>query len=46
MNDDPSEVDILYIKAIDDSGCLQKISDGIADSFIEKGKVFNVSLLF
>lgn len=39
MNDDPSEVEVLYIKAHDESGCLQKISDEIANNFIDRGKL-------
>ena len=38
MNDDPSEVEVLYIQAHDRSGCLQKISDDIANYFVDKGK--------
>ena len=37
MNDDPSQVDVLFIKANDNSGCLQKISNEIADYFIKEG---------
>ncbi|XP_032453042.1 activating signal cointegrator 1 complex subunit 1-like [Nasonia vitripennis] len=37
MNDDPSEVEVLYIQAHDTTGCLQKISDDIADYFIDRG---------
>lgn len=38
MNDDPSEVDVLYIQAHDSSGLLQKMSNQIADYFIDNGK--------
>ncbi|XP_014203478.1 activating signal cointegrator 1 complex subunit 1 [Copidosoma floridanum] len=37
MNDDPREVEILYIKVHDESGCLQQISNKIADYFIDEG---------
>lgn len=39
MNDDPSEVKVLYIQAHDESGCLQKMSDDIADYFVDRGKI-------
>ena len=41
MNDDPSEVDVLYIQAHDEKGHLQEIADGIADCFIEQGILKN-----
>ncbi|KAJ8681231.1 hypothetical protein QAD02_017018 [Eretmocerus hayati] len=37
MNDDPSEVNILYIQVHDKSGCLQKISDDIGRYFDRSG---------
>lgn len=40
MNDDPSEAQILYINAYDESGRLQDLSNAIADYFIEQGKRF------
>lgn len=37
MNDDPSEVDVLYIKAHCDSSCLQNLTDEIVDVFVKQG---------
>ncbi|KAL7292945.1 hypothetical protein TKK_0013398 [Trichogramma kaykai] len=37
MNDDPSEVNVLFIKVHDESGCFQKMADGITDFLIDQG---------
>ena len=40
MNDDPSEVVVLYIKVHEEKGCLQKICNEIAKKFLDAGEHF------
>ena len=37
MNDDPSDVDVLYGKVVDKTGRLQNIVDGIVEMFVQGG---------
>jgi len=37
MNDDPAEVDVLYVKIKDETGILQQIADMIVDKFVSSG---------
>jgi hypothetical protein len=38
MNDDPSKVNILYVKPHDEKGYLQELVQQVSDYFIDQGK--------
>lgn len=38
MNNDPTKVNILYARIVDEQGLLQELSDNIVEYFADKGK--------